>query len=99
MRTEKYIFSIYYGKERENFLKIENPQLYNSLKESGELLNHLISVDKTARQIEDDLITKYAISEGVTEDLKRKNTNEWIRKMNNIIIRVRHIVQDELIYV
>lgn len=36
--------------------------------------------------------------EGVTEELKRRNRYEWVRKMNGIRSRVDEIIMREKIY-
>ena len=38
-------------------------------------------------------------TEGVTEELKRQNPMEWVRRCNNILNRAAEIIKQELIYV
>ena len=44
------------------------------------------------------LIKQMAEREGVTEQLKIVDQMTWMRAMNNIQVRAREIVNDELIY-
>lgn len=37
-------------------------------------------------------------AEGITEELKRKDQLEWVRRMNNISSRAEEIVMAELVY-
>ena len=43
-------------------------------------------------------LTEYAHSQEVTEQLGAENQIEWARRMNNIRICVREIVESEIIY-
>lgn len=36
--------------------------------------------------------------EGITEELKRQDQLEWVRRMNNISSRAEEIVMAELVY-
>lgn len=45
-----------------------------------------------------ELIDYFAENEGVTEDIKKENQMEWVRRMNNIRNRSVEIVKAEVIY-
>ena len=45
-----------------------------------------------------ELIDYFAENEGVTEELKKENQMEWVRRMNNIKARAEEIVLDEIVY-
>ena len=44
------------------------------------------------------LVKQMADREDITEQLKAENQMEWVRQMNNILIRANEIVLRELIY-
>lgn len=98
MKNENYILSNY-GKERETFLKSEKPELYFKLKNSDKLMEHLIEIDKEACEMEDSLVVEYSRSEGVTEELKKADMFEWVKKVNSIKNRAQEIVYNTLIYI
>lgn len=99
-RTEELKnLSIYYGREREHFLKENNLDLYIDMQTNQMLQQHLLDIDKQANEMEAKLVEQYCKAEGVTEELKKTNPMEWVGLRNNIIHRVREIVQHELIYV
>lgn len=89
----------FYMKERERFLKNEKNELYNFLKNSDKLMEHLTEIDTKACKMESALLVKYSKDEGVTEELKKADMIEWVKKVNSIKTRVREIVLKELIYV
>lgn len=96
---DNYVLSNYYGKERLKYLKENHRNVYIQMKYNFTLSQHLIDIDKKAIKMENRLIAQYANSEEVTEELKKLDQMEWIRRMNNIKHRVREVVQHELIYV
>lgn len=99
-RTEELKnLSIYYGRERERFLKENHLDLYIDMQTNQMLQQHLLDIDKQANEMEEKLVEQYCKAEDVTEELKKTNPMEWIGLRNNIIHRVREIVQHELIYV
>ncbi len=63
------------------------------------LWNHLLEVDETAQQYEDNLIEEMMKTEGITEKLKADNQMKWVQKMNNIRQRAEEIVRQEMIYI
>ena len=72
--------------------------LYMILFTSGRLNEYLASVDALAVDMFFRLATKYSDRQGVTEQLKSKNQFLWIQKMNNILARVREVVENDIIY-
>lgn len=46
----------------------------------------------------DNLIERMKNSEGVTEKLKEENQIEWVRRTQNIEVRVCEIISENLIY-
>ena len=88
-----------YGLMRGKYLKKTNRGKYNSMLLMDKLWSHLLEVDETAQQYEDNLIEQMKKIEGVTEQLKADNQMEWVQKMNNIRQRAEEIVRQEMIYI
>ncbi len=88
-----------YGLMRGEYLKKTNRDKYNSMLLMDKLWNHLLEVDETAQQYEDNLIEEMMKTEGVTEKLKADNQMKWVQKMNNIRQRAEEIVRQEMIYI
>lgn len=87
-----------WGQRRLNYLKHHRKVLYYNLLTSGKLHSHLADVEEEAQELFLRLVKEYAENESVTEQLKEENTIEWIRKMNNIKMRVREMVNLEVIF-
>ena len=87
-----------WGQRRLRYLREHRPILYTNLKTSGQLRSHLVDVEEQANALFLRLVKDYSASEGVTEQLKAADPMEWVRRMNNIRIRVREIINSGLIY-
>ncbi len=87
-----------WGQQHLRYLKQYRKVLYYNLLTSGKLNSHLAEIDKQAQNMFDDLISKMAKSEGITEQLKAQDQMEWVRRMNNIRNRATEIVNINLIY-
>ena len=68
-----------YGRMRLRFLKEHKKAEYTILLMNNELQNHLIDIDKTARNRVDLLIKQFAKQENITEELKAQDQLMWIR--------------------
>ncbi len=88
-----------YGRLRLNYLKEYKRGLYTELIISGELFNHLASIDKDATKRVSSIISKLAESEGINEFLKQTHQMEWVQAMNSIKNRAEEIVFNEIIHV
>ena len=86
-----------WGRRRLRYLKAHRPFLYDDLLLSGQLEQHLHSIDADATDMADRLTTELSTAEGLTEALKVQDQMEWVRRMNSIQARVREIVNNELI--
>ena len=64
----------------------------------GTITKHLIDVNKEVMDMRERLVEQFQKAEGVTEDLKRRDQMEWVRRMNSIYNRVDEIILHELIY-
>ena len=77
--TEKEIKLGKYGRMRLRFLKEHKKAEYTILLMNNELQNHLIDIDKTARNRVDLLIKQFAKQENITEELKAQDQLMWVR--------------------
>ena len=87
-----------WGQRRLRHLKQHHKVLYYNLLTSGKLHSHLVDIDEEAQELFLRLEKEYAENENVTEQLKEENPIEWIRRMNNIKMRVREMVNSEVIF-
>ena len=87
-----------YGLMRRNFLKEHRRGVYSGLLMSGELKVHCLDIQKQAEERMDFLTEQMAKTEGVNEELKASDQMKWVRRMNNIRIRVEEIVLKEIVY-
>lgn len=88
-----------WGWRRKMYLKERRKGTYNALLMKGTLTQHLIDTNEAALDMMETLVKQMAASEGVTEDLKRRDQMAWVGAMNNIRNRADEIVRAELIYV
>ena len=87
-----------YGRLHKEFIKNYHKGFYSSLILQGELDEYLYEINREAYNMLNDLISKFAEQEGVTEKLKKENQMEWVRRMNNIRNRAAEIVNNEVIF-
>ena len=60
-----------YGIMRQEYLKMWKKRLYNDLLLSGKLQQHLLDIDRDAREEFETIVRQTAKAEGVTEELKK----------------------------
>ena len=72
--------------------------LYNDLLLSGKLKQHLLDINRDAQEEFGTIVRQTAKAEGVTEELKKQDQMEWVRRMNNIRNRAEAFVKHDLIY-
>ena len=87
-----------YGIMRKQFLKEHRSARYQYLVLTGKLTEHLNQSDKEVREKVEILMEQMAEQWGVTEELKRQDQMEWVRRMNNIKATAEEIVLKENIY-
>ena len=87
-----------WGQRRLRYLREHRPILYTNLKTTGQLRSHLADVEEQANALFLRLVKDYAASEGITEQLKAEKPMEWVQRMNNIKVRAREIINNDLIY-
>ncbi|MBQ7266164.1 MAG: TnpV protein [Firmicutes bacterium] len=86
-----------WGRKRLSYIKENKPGYYQRLMIQG-LWEHLVSVDKQANEMENNLMKEMSKAEGITEELKAKDQMSWVAQRNNLKQRVREIVTNEVIY-
>lgn len=72
--------------------------VFNELILSGQLWTYLADFDEQATKHRNVMMNQFMEKEGVTEELKKQNQYEWVRKMNGIRSRVDEIIMKEMIY-
>ncbi len=72
--------------------------LYNNLLLSGKLQQHLLGIDRDAREEFETIVRQTAKAEGINEELKKQDQMEWVRRMNGIRDRAEEFVKQDLIY-
>ena len=87
-----------YGIIRKQFLKEHRSARYQYLVLTGKLTEHLNQVDKEAREKVEMLMEQMSEQWGVTEELKRQDQMEWVRRMNNIKNVAEEMAEKEFIY-
>lgn len=87
-----------WGRRRRTYLREHNKALYAAMLLSGELDTHLEAIDRDAVQMFGRLIRQHETAEGVTEELKAADPQEWVQRKNNIRSKVTEIINAELIY-
>ena len=104
-----YLPNLYYPEEtrpiglwgmlRKEYLKEHKSGMYSCLLLTARLDSHLADVNEQAQERFELIEAQMRSAEGVTEELKRQNTMEWVRRCNNIRNRAAEIIKQEMIYV
>lgn len=87
-----------YGRIRKRYLEEKHDGTFTALVLSGKLTEHLLDVDRTARDQLEATVSQMAAIESVTERLKVADQMEWLRRMNTIRARAEEIVIREVVY-
>ena len=98
MPEEKRIIG-HYGRLHREYLRQVKPMVFNELILSGQLWTYLADLNEQATERRNVMMKQFMKKEGVTEDLKKKDRYEWVRRMNGIRSRVDEIIMIEMIYV
>ena len=86
-----------YGRLRKRYLEEKHDGTFTALVLSGKLTEHLLDVDRTAKDQLEATVSLLAAAEGVTERLKAADQLEWLRRMNAIRARAEEIVIREVV--
>ncbi len=87
-----------WGLKHKDYLLRHKRVQFNIMLMTGTLWTHLAEVDKQASEMFSRLVEQMKVNEGITEQLKAENQMEWVARMNNIEMRTREIVNNDLIY-
>ena len=87
-----------YGRMHREYLRKNNPVLFNDLLLNCQLQTYLVDINEQAQERLQVIISQMQKAESVTEKLKKNNQWEWIQRMNSIFNRAEEIVLNELIY-
>ncbi len=83
---------------RMEYLKEHRSALFSRMLTTGKLKDHLEEVDSTAYEMLEQLVTRMAKAQGITETLKAEDQMKWVGLMNNIRAAAEEIVLNDLIY-
>ena len=87
-----------YGRMHREYLKENNPILFNDLVLRCRLWTYLADINEQAQGRYSLIVEQMKKAESVTEELKQNSQWEWIKRMNSIHNRAEEIVLNELIY-
>lgn len=88
----------HYGRLHRKYLRQVKPMVFDELVLAGQLWTYLADLNEQATERREVMMRQFMEKEGVTEELKRRNRYEWVRRMNGIRSRVNEIIMKEMIY-
>ncbi len=86
-----------FGRMRKRFLKEHQPDTFALMLMENTLTQHLIDIDREAKEQIELITAQLARAEGVTEDLKAHDQLGWIRAMNSCRARTEEQVVREIV--
>ena len=86
-----------YGRIHREYLKENNPALFNDLVLSCQLWTYLADINEQAQERLQVIISQMQKAESVTEEIKENEQWEWIQRMNSIFNRAEEIIIKEII--
>lgn len=86
-----------YGRIHREYLKENNPALFNDLVLSCQLWTYLADINEQAQERLQVIISQMQKAESVTEEMKENEQWEWIQRMNSIFNRAEEIIIKEII--
>ena len=87
-----------WGQRHLRYIKQYHPIRYTNLLTSCKLTSYLADIDEQAEELYSRLVDQIAKAEGITEQLKADDMMDWVRRMNNIQVSARELVNMKLIY-
>ena len=87
-----------WGRIYKDYLEQYHTARYNYLLLSGKLWTYLADLNEQARERMECMITQMKAAEGVTEELKARDSMAWVGAMSNIRSQVEEIIMREMIY-
>ena len=86
-----------YGRMHREYLRENNPMLFNALVLSCQLWTYLADINEQAQERLQVIISQMQKAESVTEEIKENEQWEWIQRMNSIFNRAEEIIIKEII--
>ena len=86
-----------YGRMHREYLKENNPMMFNDLVLTGQLWTYLSDLNEQAQNRLQLIIKQMQETENVTDELKEQNQMAWVQAMNSIYNRAEEIVIHELV--
>ena len=87
-----------WGRMHREYLEQYYTARYSYLLLSGKLWTYLADLNEQARERMECMITQMKAAEGVTEELKARDSMAWVGAMSNIHSQVEEIILREMIY-
>ena len=87
-----------YDRMRRDYLKQNHRSIYSAMMLEGTLLDHLAEIDKLCHEEFEIRVKALAKAQGITEELKAKDSLKWTGLMNNIQNTVREEIMHEIVY-
>ena len=94
---ERKPVGIFGNRYRKHLKQHKNP-VYTATLLAGTLEDHVAEIDREAEELLDRLIKQMAEQEVIIEQVKARNSMEWVRRMNNIRNLAVEVVNNDLIY-
>lgn len=86
-----------WGRMHRAYLEESHPGQYNDLLLSGSLWTYLADLNEQAQARFEAIVGQMKATEGITEDLKRRDWLGWVQAMNSIRNRAEEIIRAEMI--
>lgn len=86
-----------YGRMRKRFLKEHQPDTFALMLMESTLTQHLMDIDREAKEQIELIALQLARAEGVTEELKARDQLGWIRAMDSCRARAEEQVVREIV--
>ena len=87
-----------WGRMHREYLEQYHTARYSYLLLSGKLWTYLADLNEQARERMECMSTQLKAAEGVTEELKARDSMAWVGAMSNIRSQVEEIILREMIY-
>lgn len=87
-----------WGRMHREYLEQYYTARYSYLLLSGKLWTYLADLNEQAQERMECMITQMKAAEGITEELKARDSMAWVGAMSNIRSQVEEIILRELIY-
>ena len=94
---ERKPVGIFGNRYRKHLKQHKNP-VYTATLLAGALEDHVAEIDRQAKELLGRLIKQMAEQEVIIEQVKARNSMEWVRRMNNIRNLAVEVVNNDLIY-